>query len=297
MELRHLRYFVAVAEELSFTRASQRLHIAQPALSVQIRQLEDELGVQLFDRSRRTVRLTEAGTTMLTECRQLLAALDQAVELVRRTGVGHVGRLRLGFIPSAANETLPSLLLGFRAANPALEINLREMAPDALVRALHDRQLDVAFIYLPSEDAALDRMVVAREALVLALPAHHPLANRKLVDVSRLADESFVMPARHGIPGLHARVLALCRDGGFTPRAAQDDVWLIQTIVGLVAGGAGVALVPESVQALGRRGVVYRRVRGSGRHVVELAAVWRREDTSPVLSRFLEHVRAFADDA
>src|SRR3954469_22848658 len=149
MELRQLRYFVAVAEELSFTRAAARLHIAQPALSVQVRRLEDELGVALLDRSRRAVALTDAGALMLAEARSLLGTLDQTVELVRRTASGEVGRLAIGFVPSASNVALPPLLRRFRSIAPDVAVHLREMAPDDLVRALHEEGIDVAFLYLP----------------------------------------------------------------------------------------------------------------------------------------------------
>jgi DNA-binding transcriptional LysR family regulator len=292
MELRHLRYFLAVAEELSFTRAAMRLHIAQPALSVQIKRLEDELGVQLLDRSRRAVRLTEAGDVLVGEARRVLAGVDQAVLLVRRTGTGAVGRLTVGFVPSAANMALPPLLRAFGQSSPEVDVNLREMAPDALVRALHEGRLDVCFIYLPFDDPSLDSLVVARDSFVIALPSDHPLASCDRVDVCDLAEEPFILPARHGMPGLHAQVLDICREAGFTPQAVQEDVWLVQTIVGLVAGGAGVALVPASAHALAHPDVVYRPLRGRTAHVVELAAVWRPGEATPVARRFLEQIAA-----
>jgi DNA-binding transcriptional LysR family regulator len=294
MELRQLRYFVAVAEEQGFTRAAERLHIAQPALSVQVRRLEDELGVELLDRSRRTVRVTAAGEILLREGRRLLSGLDRTVDLVRRTGSGSVGRLAVGFVPSAANEALPPLLRRYGAGHPAVEVSLEEMTPDALVRALHENRLDVAFLYLPFDDPTLETAVVARESFVAALPSDHPLAPSEHVDVRKLADEPFVLPARHGMPGLHAQVLEICREAGFEPRPVQEDVWLVQTIIGLVAAGVGVALVPASAQALMRRGVVYRSLRGRSPHEVALAAVWRRDDRSPVLEGFLDHVAGAA---
>ncbi|HEY8583305.1 MAG TPA: LysR family transcriptional regulator [Capillimicrobium sp.] len=291
MELRQLRYFVAVAEERSFTRAAERLHVAQPALSVQVRRLEGELGVDLVDRSRRTIRLTDAGEVLLAEARRLLSGLDQTVELVRRTGAGDVGRIAVGFVPSAANEALPPLLRRYGAAHPGVRVDLQELAPDALVRGLHEGRLDVCFLYLPFDDATLATAVVAREAFVAALPSDHPLAGDgedAELDVGALAGQPFVLPARHGMPGLHAQVLALCREAGFSPRAVQEEVWLVQTMIGLVAAGVGVALVPDSARALRRRGVVYRPLRdGGGEHVVELAAVWRRDDPSPLVRAFV----------
>lgn len=286
MELRHLRYFVAVAEARSFTRAAEELRVAQPALSVQVRQLEAELGVALVDRSRRAIGLTEAGEVMLAEARRLLTQLDASVRLVQRTGGGAVGRLTVGFVPSASNATLPPLLRRFREHLPDVDVQLHELAPDALVRGTHEGRLDVSFLYLPFEDPTLAQAVVSREPFVVALPEDHPLAGRERVAVADLAREPFILPARHGMPGLHAQVVELCRAAGFTPRAAQDDVWLVQTIVGLVAAGSGVALVPRSAEALGRRGVTYRPLAGA-RDQVALAAVWRRENTAPVLQAFL----------
>lgn len=297
MELRRLRYFVAVAEAGSFTRAAERLHVAQPALSVQVQRLESELGVELFDRSRRAIQLTDAGRVLLEEARGLLARADQAVELVRRTGAGAVGSLAVGFVPSAANATLPEILRSFSAAHPGVALHLREMTPDDLLRALHAGRLDVSFLYLPFDDPTLATSVVASEPFVAALPEGHPLARRRAVDVAALRDEPFVLPARHGMPGLHAQVLAICREAGFAPAAVQESVWLVQTIVGLVAGGVGVALVPASAQALRRRGVAYRPLRGGTRHEVALAAAWRREERAPVVRAFVARLGAPPDDA
>lgn len=288
MELRHLRYFVAVAEEGSFTRAAARLHMAQPPLSTQIRRVEAQLGVELFDRTGRGIRLTDAGRALLPEARGLLAASDRAVELVQRVGRGEVGRLAVGFIPSASAGALPPILRAYRQARPDVALELRERSPDALVAGLHDRSLDVAFFYRPLDDDVLDQRLVAREPLVAALPAGHPLAHRHAVAVAELAAEPFVLPARHELPGLHAHIVELCRDHGFDPRVAQSDVWLVQTIVGLVGAGVGVALVPASAR-LPRDGVAFRPLRPEGREL-ELIAAWRRGAVAPVLAGFLDAV-------
>lgn len=171
------------------------------------------------------------------------------------------------------------------------------MAPDARVRGLHQGRLDVAFLYLPFDDSTLETAVLARESFIVAMPEDHLLGGGDHVDVAALAAEPFVLPARHGMPGLHAQVLAICSDAGFTPRAVQEDVWLVQTIVGLVAAGVGVALLPTSARLLARRGVVYRPLRGDTAHIVELAAVWRRDDRSPILRGFREQVSAVGEDA
>lgn len=292
MELRHLRSFVAVAEELSFTRAAQRLHLAQPALSVQIRQLETDVGVELIDRSRRAISLTAAGALMLTESRRLLSMLDQTLDIVRRTGSGVEGRISIGFVPSASNQVLPPLLRRFGASHPDVAVHLREMGPDELVRALHAGSIDLCFLYLPFDDPSLEQLVVSRESYVVALPEDDPLARHATIDISLLRSRPFVLPARRAVPGLHGQVLDICSEAGFAPRMIHDDVWLVQTVVGLVAAGLGVALVPASARHMARRGVAYRALATKGVHDVELAAIWRGDDTAPVLGRFLQHISA-----
>jgi DNA-binding transcriptional LysR family regulator len=291
MELRRLRYFVAVAEELSFNRAARRLHIAQPPLSNQIKQLEEELGVLLFERTSRGVRMTEAGELLLEEARRIFVQVDQTVSIVRRVGHGEVGRLSLGFVPSASNEVLPLILCAFRDRFPEVELFLREMRPDRIVQRLHDKQIDAGFLYLPLEDASLNIECVSREPLVLALPEAHPLASEPRVELQAFAEERFILPARYQkMPGLYGQVTETCRQAGFTPKAVQKDVWLMQTIVGLVAGGTGVALLPASLRNLSRRGVVYKSVHGLS-PTVELGVVWRRDDLGAVLNSFLKVAR------
>ncbi|HEY4278455.1 MAG TPA: LysR substrate-binding domain-containing protein [Conexibacter sp.] len=317
VELRHLRYFVAVAEELSFTRAAVRLHIAQPPLSTQIRRLEDALGVALFDRSRRSVSLTPAGSLLLDEARRVLVQVDQALAATVRAGTGEAGRLTIGFVPSASNAALPSHVRAFRTRYPAVELFLRELPPDDLVSALHAGSVDVSFLYLPLVDQELSSVTVLREPLVAVLPSDHPLAlgsdgadglagadriqggremgretgaaggsDGPVLSVADLRDEPFILPARHRMPGLNARVLETCRAAGFEPRAVQKDVWLMQTVLGLVAAGLGVALVPESVSELHRTGVVFRPLADAGAPI-ELAAFWRTTDSSATLRNFV----------
>ena len=290
MNLRRLRYFVAVAEELSFNRAAQRLHMAQPPLSNQVKQLEAELGVRLFERTSRGVLLTEAGEFLLDEARRLLAQVEQTVGMVQRVGQGEIGHLTIGFVPSASNATLPPLLQAFRNHAPGVELFLREMRPDRVVQRLWNKQIDVGFLYLPIDDQELRIHVVAREPLVLALPAGHRLAGQAQVELDALAREPFILPRRYqGMPGLYGQVTATCRSAGFEPIAVQKDVWLMQTIVGLVAGGTGVALVPASLRNLQREGVVYKTVAGLD-PTVELGVLWRPDDISTVLQSFLDMV-------
>jgi DNA-binding transcriptional LysR family regulator len=289
MDLRRLRYFVVAAEELNFSRAAERLRIAQPPLSSQIKQLENELGVLLFDRTGRGVRLTDPGHVLLEEARRIFIQLEQTARIVERVGSGKVGRLSLGFVPSATNEVLPPLLYEFRRRFPDVELFLHEMMPDQVVQRLHGRQVDVGFFYLPFDDSALDFSPVSREPLVVALPETHPLAREPEIDLRTLEHEPFVLPMRYNMPGLYGQVTEVCRQAGFTPRAVQKDVWLMQTIVGLVASAIGVALVPASLRNIRRKGVVYRTVRGLS-PTVETGVVWRRDDSSAVLSAFLDVV-------
>lgn len=290
MDLRRLRYFVAVAEELSFSRAAKRLHIAQPPLSNQIKQLEEELGVLLFKRTSRGVLVTEAGELLLEEARRIFVQVDQTTRIVRRVGHGEVGRLALGFVPSASNEMLPPILRSFRDRFPDVELFLREMRPDRIVQRLHDGQIDAGFLYLPLEEPAFNIECVSREPLVLALPERHPLASEAQVELQALAEEPFVLPARYHMPGLYGQVTEACRQAGFVPNAVQKDVWLMQTIVGLVAGGIGVALVPASLQNIPRRGVAYKPVHGLS-PTVGLGMIWRRGAPGAVLNSFLQVAR------
>lgn len=297
MDMRRLHYFVVVAEESSFSRAAKRLHMAQPPLSNQIKQLEQELGVRLLERSNRGVWLTEAGGLLLEEARHIFLQLDQTVRAVQRVGHGQVGRLTLGFVPSSSNEALPPILRAFRERFPSVELFLREMRPDRVVQRLHERQIDAGFLYLPLEDPSLEIECVTREPLVVALPEAHPLASEDRVELQDLAREPFVLPASYQrMPGLYGQVTEACRQAGFTPNAVQKDVWLMQTIVGLVAGGMGVALVPASLRNLHRKGVVYKPVRGLS-PTVALGVIWRAEDPSPVLNSFLEVARTSFQDA
>jgi DNA-binding transcriptional LysR family regulator len=289
MELRHLRYFVVVVQEVNFTRAAQRLRIAQPALSSQIKKLEQELGVRLFERVGRGVRLTEAGHLLLEEARHHFVQIEQTVRVVQETGHGEIGRLSLGFIPAASNNILPPILREYRNRFPRVELFLREMMPDKAVQELHDGRVDVSFSFFPLEDETVRCKVICREALVVALPETHPLASESEVEMRALADEPFILPTQYSTPSLYGKVMDICRQAGFAPRAVQKDVGLMQTIIGLVAGEIGVALVPASLRNLNRKGVVYREVRDFT-PTVEMSVMWRRDNTRPVLTSFLQVV-------
>lgn len=286
MELRHLRYFVAVAEELSFSRAAKRLHMAQPPLSMQIKQLEQDLGARLFDRTGRGIRLTEAGRLFLRDVRRIFIELEQASRVAREAEHGEVGRLSLGFIPAASNDLLPEVLREFRGRFPKVELFLHELMPDRAVQSLHDRQVDISFLFLPCEDESIGCKVIHHEPLLVALPEFHPLASEPVLEVQSLSAEDFVLPARYSTPSLYGKIVEVCRQAGFTPSPGQREVGLMQTVVGVVAGGMGVALVPASLQNLTRKGVVYKELRDP-EAMVEMGIAWRRDNVTPVLASFL----------
>jgi DNA-binding transcriptional LysR family regulator len=287
MDLRHFRYFAAVAEELHFGRAAARVRVAQPALSRQIRDLEAELGLPLLERDRRRVALTAAGAVFLTEIRRVLGQVDRAVEIARRAARGEHGSLGIGYVPAVAYSALPDIVRAFRRRLPDVEIQLHEMSPVQQVEALLAEQVDAGFLRGPINEPALAADIVLEEALVAALPSGHPLGARKRLGLTMLAKEPFVLPARSRGPGFHDQILAMCRTAGFSPRVVQEGS---QTdAISLVASGAGVAIVPTSLRVIRRAGVVYRPLRE--RPVTQLVMVWRKGAASPVLHAFLDMVR------
>ena len=295
MELRHLRYFVAVAEELHFSRAAERLHIAQPPLSQQIRQLEDELGVRLFERTRRRVLLTDAGRLVLEEARRTIAQAARVISVARRSAEGAAGFLRLGFSSSAPYTTLPAILRRFRAQFPDVKLALFERSSEEQIELLAADTIDAAFVRRPIENAPESLVVktILREPLVLALPRSHRLCRRRSVEVKALADESFILFPRHAAPGLYDQVAAICRRAGFQPKVSQEAVQM-QTIISLVSAGLGVAIVPASIRKLHRERVVYRAL-SPANVTTEMAVVHDRENRSKVLQSFLHVVAEVTD--
>jgi len=259
MELRHLRYFVTVAEEMNFTRAAGRLHIAQPPLSQQIRQFEDELGVQLFHRTKHRVELSVAGKEVLVEARRTLAQAERVAIVARRSAQGLTGDLNLGFSSAAPHGVLPQIVRAFRARFPEVILKLHELSSEQQLARLEAGTIDVGFIRLPVENTP-SRIVlepVSREALILALPKGHALTRLRAVPVRSLANASFIRFPRHVAPGLYDQIDRICGRAGFTPRVVQEALQ-IPTTISLVAAGLGIAIVPDSIQALYREQVVYR---------------------------------------
>jgi len=287
MELRHLRYFIMVAEELHFGRAAEKLHISQPPLSMQIRSLEEELGVTLLHRTQRHVSLTQAGHAFLQEARQILARLEQAVLMTRRAGRGEIGELAVGFISVADYNVLPVVLREFRQRFPLVNLTLRESTTDAQIRDLIGGRIDVGFVLPPIDELALQSACIVREPLVAALPERHPLARRPgKVALANLKDAPFILFPRPMAPGLYDDVVSFCRAAGFSPRVEQEAVQM-QTIVSLVSAELGVALIPASLTNLRRTGVTYKALSEQS-PLTEIHLAWRRGDDLPALRVFVD---------
>jgi DNA-binding transcriptional LysR family regulator len=293
LELRQLRYFVSVAEELHFGRAAERLHMTQPPLSQTIAALEEQLGAALFLRSRRQVALTAAGSALLPEARRMLAQAGELPALVRRAAAGEAGRLSLAFITSADYSVLPPFLNRYRAAYPQVQIVLREATSDLQVEELLRGRVDAGLLIPPLPDKArvdLDYMKVLEEPLILAAPAGLPaLAGAGPVSLSALPPLPLIIFPRQVSPALHDAILACFRAAGVTPEIGQEAIQM-QTIVSLVSAGMGLALVPQSVSNLMRPGVEYRAL-ADPTPLVETGLSWRRDNSSPVLHGFLDLIR------
>ncbi len=286
MELRQLRYFVAVAEELHFRRAAERLHMSQPPLSQAIRALERDIGAELLVRNRRRVELTPAGRVFLEEARAILTHADTAADLARRTATGKVGRLTVGFVGSAMFGRLPEVLRAFRAGHEDVDLRLREMTTPQQLEALRRRDIDVGVLRLMRDDDEFDRETLAREKVVVALPAAHPLAKRTRLKLSQLSDEGLVLLSRREAPGLRDSIARAVAEAGGTGHVVQE-VGEITTLIGLVAAGLGVSFVPESVAAAGRHDVTFRELEGD-EVAVELSLAWPRGPRGALLDAFLE---------
>lgn len=292
MELRHLRYFVVVAEELHFGRAAERLSISQPPLSQQIQQLEKEVRAKLFHRTSRQVELTEAGRVFLTEATQILKAVDQAGADARRAARGELGRLGIGFVASATYDLLPDILRTFRADFPQIALDLYEMNSALQGFALHDHRIDVSFSRPPLVDEDLSTEAVTTESLVVAVAQTHRFVDQSDLSLTHLAEEAFILYPREPKPSYADTVIRLCEAAGFTPRIAQETLQM-QTALSLVSAGLGLTLVPASVQNLRRNGVVYLPL-ASPAPMSVLSVSTRRGDRSPLLANFLAIVRATA---
>jgi DNA-binding transcriptional LysR family regulator len=293
MELRHLRYFLAVAEELNFSRAAVRLHIAQPPLSQQIRQLEDELGLQLFERGSRPLRLTEAGQFFKTEAMNLIAQLEQAVAGARRIGRGEVGWIGIGYIGSAMNLLLPSILRRFHAEHPGVEVLLYEMLPFEQPAALLDRRIHVGFVRPGIDHADLLQELLYDEPMAIALPSDHRWVGRTDIAIAELADEPVVLYGGRMSRGIDSGfLLSTFRAYGVEPKVAVQSQHA-ESALGLVAAGMGVALTGAGFGLMPRAGVSFVPVAAPSPGI-PMKIAYRAIERSPVVLAFLKITREVA---
>ncbi|MDC7785576.1 LysR family transcriptional regulator [Rhodoplanes sp. TEM] len=295
IELRQFRQFVAVAEELSFRRAAERLHMAQPPLTASIRKLETELGTTLLERTNRVERLTPAGRVFLEEARRALAQAERAIRDARRAGEGLIGSLRLTFVASSAHSLLPQLIRSFRARHAEVALDLQEASTAQQVQALQMDRADLGLVVLPLADPhGLTVVPLVRDSLVVALPGGHHLARRRKVALAELSREPWIrFPARYG-PGLHSRITAACAAAGFVPQVVQEALQM-ETIVGLVAAGLGVAVVSPAAADRERHDIGFRPLVGPGTPIgYDIALAYPR--ATPVVEAFVALARSAAAD-
>jgi DNA-binding transcriptional LysR family regulator len=294
MELRHLRYFLAVAEEGQFTRAAARLHIQQPPLSQQIQELEQELGFALFTRQPRGVALTAPGETFAAHARSVLRDLDQAVTHARRVANGQVGTVRVALTSSAAFHPLtPAAIRSFRDTYPEIAIEMNEVNAAEIIEMMLNGRADVAVLRKPIEmPAELRFELLAEERMLLVLPVGHRLVSTRSVALERLASEPFIFVRRPGAPGMYADFIRACQAKGFEPRVV-DEVPRMVTAINLVAAGGGVSLVPASMERYHQESVRYCRVSGDQAFHAPLHLVTRADTLSPAAARFRETLLQF----
>jgi DNA-binding transcriptional LysR family regulator len=299
VELRHLRYFVTVAEEGHVTRAAERLGMQQPPLSQQIRALEREVGVQLFRRKPRGVELTEPGRAFLSDARAILAHIDHAFAATRRTARGEEGRIAIGFTSSAPfHPFVPRVIRAFRDSFPQVALTLDESGTTELIDDLRGERVDAAFIRTPvANPLGLTVNPLLLEAMVVALPSSHPLAeqgpNGAALALRVLAAETFIVYRRRSGPGLYDAIFAACHAAGFSPQIGQEAPRIVSTL-NLVAAGLGIAIVPASLQRMQMDGVIYRLLQGQPQPQAPLLLATRRGDAGAVVRRFVDLVKLTA---
>ena len=295
MELRHLRYFVAVADTLHFGKAAERLGMSQPPLSQQIRQLEDTVGARLLTRTNRRVALTEPGRVFLQEARAILAHIDRAVDLTQRAQRGELGELRIGFTRTTPlSQDIPGAIFTFRQRFPAVHLQLEEMNSLQQIDALLERRLQVGILRPGTLPTSLLSKRLFRDPLVAVVRSDHPVLKRVgargKLSTKALAQEPFVMFARSAGAGVHEHIMALCREAGFAPRISQE-AREASTIIGLVAAGFGVAILPQSCDHIHVEGVSYVPL-AEANAMSEIHVVYREDERSPLVPRFVQLLAA-----
>ncbi len=300
MELRHLRYFVAVAEEGHITRAAERLEMQQPPLSQQIKAIERELNVQLLYRQPRGVALTEAGQAFFRDAKDILAQLERAVETTRRTARGELGQITVGVTATAHfNPVVTGAIRGFRQSRPQVSLRLEEAGTSELLSRLRNGRVDVAFVRaLLGDTEGLVVNALSVEPMLVALPREHPLSKRQksgaeALSLKALATEPFILYRRPEGPGLTDTIVAACQAAGFNPRVGQEAPRPVSAL-NFVAAGLGITLVPASLRRMGMEGVVFRSLKGREQPTAPLNLVTRRGERSAVVRQFFDVARRTA---
>jgi DNA-binding transcriptional LysR family regulator len=284
MELRQLKYFVTVAEELNFRRAAEKLYMEQPPLSRQIRKLEEELKVELFHRSKKFgVSLTDAGQALLNEAKLTLAQAERAAQAAQQTQLDK--KLTIGFSICTFNQLLPNLVQTFCQQFPDVNVTLTEMSQTEQIKALIERKIDIGFLYAPISHKDIQTFTMHSESLLVALPPDHPMADREKIELRSLADEPFLLCPESVKPELYSQILQLCAQAGFQPKIVQEAS-PPEVLLGLVASGMGISLIVANVKTRHNAEVVYRPLTVPT-PILEIVATWHNHSNSPVLNNFL----------
>ncbi|ARK32290.1 LysR family transcriptional regulator [Halalkalibacter krulwichiae] len=290
MELRHLRYFTTVAKELHFGNAAKNLHIAQPALSHQIKQLEEEIGVKLLHRTQRKVELTEAGKVFLLRAKEILKNVTEACDEARSVSSGELGQIKIGFTGFVTYDILPSIIRNYQSEFPNVKLLLKHLTTTEQVKALNEGIIDIGILIPPIEERKLKLAFLREEDFVMALPREQfhdkEISGIKLID---LANERFIMPTRISGPGYYDLIISLCYHAGFSPNTVQEAQEL-QTIISLVASGLGVAIVPNSLRFADNENVLYVPIQDGG-YRMKTALAWGEGQDSPAIEQFINFVR------
>ncbi|MDX2107225.1 MAG: LysR family transcriptional regulator [Candidatus Melainabacteria bacterium] len=290
VEIRHLRYFIAVAQESNFSRAAEKLHISQPPLSQQIQKLEEDLGLMLIERGTRPVMLTEAGKFFYQQALGLVDQFDQFIDKTQKMARGEEGALTIAFVSSSTYELMPGILRNFRKLYPGVSLNLIEMNTPQQLESLKNKQINVGIGRPFPENPEIESHWILDESVVVAIPSEHVWTNKTSVSLTDLKDEDMINFYWSHEPSFGNFVMTTCRKAGFEPHVVQRTGEL-QTALGLVAAGIGVALLPESVEHTSREGVKYIPLRTPS-PTISMVAAYRKDDSSPILKRFLDVVRS-----
>jgi DNA-binding transcriptional LysR family regulator len=292
MELRQLKYFIAVAESLHFGRAAESLHLSQPALSKQIQALEDSLEIQLLERTKHWVKLTIAGQKFLETARRILNEVEVGIQVTRQVATGETGRLRIGFTEATLFSLAPDIVRAYREQYPQVELILTSGGTETHVEALRTYQIDIGFVYLPIREPSLLIHPLFEEVYIAALPTSHRLARQKEIALQALAAEPLIFYPRSLAPVLYANFIKCCEQAGFVPKIVQEAE-LAQTRLGFAAAGVGITFVLANMQNLSAKDVVYRPLTGDFL-TLKLALAWRQNESSPIVHECIKVLKTMA---